>query len=173
MRRIMLIFIISLTWQQSLACRNKEQSIIGLETGSLIKRNELDIIAGHSINKRWSLKGGCRLNLSSFMKASEYSEHLESLGYKPNYDPEETDNILTTYIAAEFWTSETYKGPFISFGICLSRKDKVEIPVSLGYACQIWNGLGCRLSYTSDIISTLRNKSDSSGIMSLGMTYSF
>ena len=169
----MLTFMISLTWLPSLACRNKEQSIIGFETGALIKRNELEILAGNAINKRWSLKGGCRFNLSSFMKDNAYSEHLDDLGYRQENGPEESDSILSTYMAAEFWVSEAYKGAFISIGISVSRKDRLDFPVSLGYACPIWKGLGCRISYTSEIISTLRHKSDSSKVMSLGLTYSF
>ena len=173
MRRIMLILLILLTWLPSLACRDKGTSIIGLETGSFIRSNELEILAGHSINRRWALKGGCRLNMSSFIKESAYSEHLDNLGYRQGNRPEESDNILTTYMAAEFWVNEIYKGPFISIGISLSRKDRIGTPVSLGYSCPIWKGLGCRMSYTSDIIGTLRHKHESSEIMSLGLTYSF
>ena len=169
----MLIFLISLTWLPSLACRDKGLSIIGLETGSFIKNNELEIIAGHAINRRWALKGGCRLNMNSFIKESTYSEHLDDLGYTQENSPEDTGNVLTTYMAAEFWGAEIYKGPFISIGICLSRKDRIDIPVSFGYSCPIWEGLGCRISYTSDIIGTSRQKSGISGVMSLGVTYSF
>lgn len=169
----MLIFLISLTWMPLLACKNKGQSIIGLETGHLIKSNELEILAGHSISKRWALKGGCRLNLKSFSSDGQYSEHMKDLGYGQDGGPDISDNIITTYIAAEFWVSEAYKGPFISIGVCSSRKGGTGLPISIGYACPIWKGLGCRLSYVSDIIRRFRYKSDSSEVMSLGLTYSF
>ena len=86
---------------------------------------------------------------------------------------EKSNDLITAQICAQYWTKEIFRGPAISFGLMTSNSLNLEIPLSVGYVCNIWKGAKISVFYNILVLNTILSSQIKGKGLCIGAGYEF
>lgn len=155
MRRFTLILLAALVCSISNG-QKKHRCMAGIDVTSLHRDNGICLYTGISVGSRWSVGSVIFMRLPDIASDGATAIHKEDLKIPEPAQAPDTGDLMTTGINAQYWVTDVFNGPAISFGMRTSNSLNLEFPLSLGYACRIWKGLKVSGFYSLDLLETMK-----------------
>lgn len=144
---IALIYIAPAAFGQNSGC-------LGFEITEVIRNSDAKIRIGYSISGQWSAEA-----VSSF--------HIRV------QENNSVDKAPSMELSFRYWPHECYKGTYLSMGPVCGFKSDTDLKLGLGYSIPICKCIGIDLGYGIKIIDTIRQKTATSGKITLDIHYLF
>lgn len=129
----------------------------GIDLTSIHRDNGISLYSGISVGGRWSLGGEAFIKLPEIESNEATVTHKEDLQIPESFDPPHKRDLINAGINAQYWVTDVFNGPAISFGMRTSNSLNIEFPLSFGYACRIWKGLKVSGFYSLDLLETVNS----------------
>lgn len=154
--------------------QSRHSGIAGIDITSMIRTRNFGICGGISVSDRWSVCAGAYLRLPANDGNRPDITHMEDLGIDmKDYETVLPSGLSTSYISAQFWPTKVFSGPVISFGVMTDRETGPDFPISAGYLCRIWKGLGISVRYEVNLLDTINEQSFKGNGLSIAISYQF
>lgn len=142
----------------SQALFGQNHGCVGIEITEAVRNRNARIRVGYAFSEQWSAEA-----ISSF--------HLYH--HTSNGENGSQGSGTAAELAFRHWVRECWRGAYLSFGIFAGFKKETDMKISLGYSLPILKSLGVDVGYSFKIIDTIRQKTPTSGELTLEIQYIF
>lgn len=156
MRRFTLILLSALVCS---VCngQKKHRCMAGIDITSLHRDNGVCLYSGISVGNRWSVGSVTFIRLPDIVSDEATDIHKEDLKIPEFAKVQDKEDLINVGINAQYWVTEVFNGPAISFGMRTCNSLNIEFPLSFGYACRIWKGLKISGFYSLDLLESMKD----------------
>ncbi len=145
------------------------KSHIGVDVGSMMMGNSVNLSAGYGFCGRWSVSWKVEIGTKMLDREydSEYKDHIAEL----------EDNAGTVSlpsgnsISIQYWPDSIYNGAWVETGCRCTYGRQADCMIGAGYMIPIWRGMKAVLAFQTDLLASLREDRSAGTGLTIGICW--